>query len=165
MAKANYREAEAVRDIATPLIEKYHGHLLDFNVRIEYTFIDKVPKSQGKEVWGQVRKISGLNAHLSNEEGEPYFVMIIAEPVWDILTPEQREALVDHELCHLGAEAQQKETTDGSEEVIKLSVQPHDCEAFYAEIRRHGLWREDLEDLVNTALRAQQPQQQDEEAA
>ena len=160
MAKASYRPAPDVKRIADDLIEKYHRHLIDFQVKMEYVFVDKTPKSKGREVWGTCRKITGLNAFLSNEEEEPYFVIVISEPVWDVLPHDKRVALVDHELCHAWAEASQKEDTDGSEEVIKLSVTPHDCEAFNAEIRRHGLWREDIEDLVNTALRAKDEQKQ-----
>ena len=36
---------------------------------------------------------------------------------------------------------------------IKLSVKPHDLEEFSCIVRRHGLWREDIEDFVNAALK------------
>lgn len=151
MAKATYRPASTVKKVAEELIEKYHQHLLDYKVKLEYVFVDKTPKSKGREVWGTCRKITGLNAFLSNDAEEPYFVIVISEPVWDVLPPDKRRALVDHELCHAWAEADQNEDTDGSEDVIKLSVNPHDCEAFNAEIRRHGLWRDGLEELIKAA--------------
>lgn len=155
MAKANYREAPQVKKIAEELIEKYHHHLIDFDVRIDYVFVDKTPKIGGKEVWGKCQKISSLNAFLAgeNEDCDPFFVIIISEPVWDVLPPDKRRALVDHELCHTWSEASQKEDTDGSEDAVKLSLNPHDLEEFTCIVRRHGLWREDVEAFVKEVLK------------
>jgi predicted metallopeptidase len=159
MAQANYRPAPEVKEIAEDLIQKYHQHLLDFSVKLEYVFVDKTPKSKGREVWGTCRKVSSLNAFLANEqEGtDPFFVIVISEPVWDILPPNSKAALVDHELCHAWAEASQKEDTDGSEDVVKLSIQPHDLEEFSCIVRRHGLWREDVETFVKAAEHKNEP--------
>jgi predicted metallopeptidase len=153
MAQANYRPAPEVKEIAEDLIQKYHQHLLDFSVKLEYVFVDKTPKSKGREVWGTCRKVSSLNAFLANaQEGtDPFFVIVISEPIWDILPPSSKVALVDHELCHAWAEASQKEETDGSEDVVKLSIRPHDLEEFACIVRRHGLWREDVEAFVKAA--------------
>lgn len=155
MAKANYRPAPEVKQIAEELISKYHQHLIDFDVRIEYIYIDKTPKTKGREVWGTCRKISSLNAFLANsqEYSDPFFVITISEPVWEILPLKSKIALVDHELCHAWAEAQQEEDTDGSEDVVKLSLNPHDLEEFVCIVRRHGLWREDVQAFVDAALR------------
>lgn len=155
MAKANYRPAEEVRKIAEDLIPKYHQHLIDFSVRLEYVFIDKTPKSKGCEIWGTCRKVSGLNAFLANQQegSDPFFLITISEPIWDILPPDARVALVDHELCHAWALADQKEDSDGSEDPVKLSMRPHDLEEFVCIVRRHGLWRDNIKDFVNAALK------------
>lgn len=157
MAKANYRPAPEVKAIADELIPKFHQHLIDFNVRMEYVFVDKAPKSNGREVWGTCRKVSNLNAFLANsqEGSDPFFVITISEPIWEILPPKSREALIDHELCHAWAEAQQEETDDGSEDVVKLSTNPHDLEEFTCIVRRHGLWRDDIQAFVDAALKKQ----------
>ena len=155
MASATYRPAPEVKKIAEGLIEKYHQHIIDYNVRIEYVYIDKTPKSNGREVWGTCRKISSLNAFLANsqEGSDPFFVITISEDVWEILPMKSKIALVDHELCHAWAEAKQEEDTDGSEDVIKLSLNPHDLEEFVCIVRRHGLWREDVQAFVDAALK------------
>ena len=153
MAATIFWNAKEVEDIAEVLIPKYHQHLIDFQVKLKYVFTNKTSKKGGKEVLGTCRKISGMNAFLSNseQEGEPYFVIIISKDVWDVLPPEKREALVDHELCHAGAEASQKEDTDGEEPPVKLSVKPHDLEEFSCIVRRHGLWQDDIKDFVESA--------------
>lgn len=164
-----FDEAPVVEKIAEDLISKYHRHLLDFNVKIKYAFINKTPKSKGREVWGSCRKITGPAAFLAkdNPDAEPFFLITISRDVWDVLPPEKQEALVDHELCHAWAEVKQaKEEADVSQDEVdeqiekdnpvKLSVKPHDLEEFSCIVRRHGLWREDIEDFVDAALKAKE---------
>jgi hypothetical protein len=139
-----YRPAAAVARIAKDLIGKHHHELDD--VRIEYAFRSETAKSRGKEIWGQARKISGLNAYLSQEEeiteaesGDvDYFVIEISEPVWAELDAGQRKALVDHELCHC--------TTEHNEDTgdLTLKLRHHDVEEFAVVVKRHGIWRPDL---------------------
>lgn len=142
MAKANFSPAPEVKEIAEQLIPKFHGHLKDFSVRIEYVFIDKIPKKGGKEVWGYVQKVTNLNAFLAkdNPDSDPFFVMVISSPIWEILSKNGKTALVDHELCHCGAKLQEKE----EESVVKLYLIPHDLEEFNAINRRYGLWQDEV---------------------
>lgn len=152
--KTYYKHAQEVEDIAIDLIQKYHGHLTDFDVHLEYVFVSKAPKRNGKEIWGQCRKVTGFNAHIAEQNGgEPFYVILISEPVWDILPQDKRTALVDHELCHAWAEANQKEDDDEIDPV-KLSLRPHDLEEFSAIVRRHGIWREDIDAFVEAALKS-----------
>jgi hypothetical protein len=154
--------APEVEKIAEDLIPKYHEHLINFQVRIRYVFIDKAPKSKGKEIWGTCRKISGLNAFLEGggDDDEAFFVITISHDVWEILPHDKRVALVDHELCHAWAEVKQaKDEADADAEIeqdnpVKLSVKPHDLEEFACIVRRHGLWRDSIEEFVEAALKA-----------
>ena len=152
MPSAKHRPAPEVQAIAEELIPKYHQHLIDFSVRLEYVFLDKTPKSKGMEIWGRCRKVSGLNAFLANKQegSDPFFVIEISEPIWDILPPECRMALVDHELCHAAAEAAQDEDDDEADPV-KLSVNPHDLEEFCCIVRRHGMWRDNVKSFIEAA--------------
>lgn len=162
MPQAKFKDAPEVEAIANHLIPKYHQHLIDFSVRIRYAFVDKTPKSKGKETWGTCRKVSGLNAFLEgqSEDSDPFFVITISEPVWDVLPHDKRIALVDHNLCHAWAEAkQQKDEADGDSDMevdnpVKLFMVPHDLEEFSCIVRRHGLWKEDICDFVDAALKA-----------
>lgn len=161
MSQAKYFEAPEVAEVAQELIANYHQHLIDFDVKIRYVFVDKTPNSKGKEVWGTCRKVSGLNAYLEGEspDGDAFFVITISKDIWDILPSDKKRALVDHELCHAWAEVKQlKNESDDSDfetdNPVKLSVKPHDLEEFSCIVRRHGLWREDIEEFVNAALKA-----------
>lgn len=148
----SYRPAVAVKRLADELVPKHHKDLVD--VRIEYVFRSETAKSKGREVWGTARKISGLNAYLSQKGGPSeaesgdvdYFVIEISEPVWQVLDAGQRRALVDHELCHCALEVSVNEST--GEETVALKTRPHDVEEFRAVVIRHGLWREDLGDFA-----------------
>lgn len=161
MSKQQYFEAPEVAHVASDLIEKYHQHLIDHDVKIRYVFTDKTPKSNGKEIWGTCRKVSGLNAYLENgtPEGEPFFVITISKDIWDVLPKDKKSALVDHELCHAWAEIKKsKKTKEESEENIQegtsqISIKPHDLEEFSCIVRRHGLWREDIQEFVESALK------------
>ena len=167
MSQAKYFEAPDVQEIAENLIEKYHPHLIDYSVKIRYVFVDKTPSSKGKEVWGTCRKVSGLNAYLESGDIDcgPFFVITISKEIWDILPNDKKLALVDHELCHAWAEVKQKEededeeSSEEVEQVVKLSVKPHDLEEFSCIVRRHGLWREDIQDFVEAALKSKSKEQ------
>lgn len=168
-----FYSAPEVEAIAKDLIPKYHQHLIDFSVNVQYRFVNKTPKSKGKEVWGSCRKITGLYAQLAecSDDDEPFFVITISKDVWDVLPQKTRIALVDHELCHAWAEVKQaKDEADANvdEEIekdnpVKLSVKPHDLEEFSCIVRRHGLWREDVEEFVNAALSKKKGADEEEE--
>lgn len=139
-----YTAAPEVEAIARELVREHHTHLTACGAKVEYFFCSKTPTKNGQEVWGTARKIGSLAAfldgrHESADEAEanaPFFVIVIAEPVWRTLSNAQRQALVDHELLHLWAE-EDEETLE-----VKLSIRGHDFEGFVAEINRHGLWRD-----------------------
>jgi hypothetical protein len=156
-----YTPAPAVEKTARAVINKWHPHLSD--VRIEYVFRDSPAKSKGRVVLGKARKLSGLNAWLARlgdverdgdgalfrdgDEAQPvddFFVIEIAEPVWEAMDSEQRFALVDHELSHCIVEE--------SDSGLQLKVAGHDLEEFEAVVRRHGLWKPDVERFVKAAV-------------
>ncbi len=149
-----YRTAPEVARIGRQIVAEEHTHLL--NVRVEYVFLSKTPKSKGKAVWGRAKKVSGLSAFLAfigggnterhavtyEDQAPDFFVIEISEEVWDALPEPKRRALVDHELSHCWVE------WDDEGEQDKLSIVGHDVTEFEAILRRHGLWNEDVEDFV-----------------
>lgn len=170
---AKFRHAPEVQAIAEVLIAEHHQHLDGW--RIEYLFRDKAPKSSGRLVLGRARVKRGLDAFLArgqllvvSGDGEissarmederpidppPFFVMEISLDTWgeDIdgvrwgLSDEQRVALVDHELCHFQV------TEDG-----EPKLRSHTVEEFADVVKRHGLWKPDVEWFA-TVTRAARP--------
>lgn len=125
MAK-EYTPAPEVRDIAEKLIEILKPELEAFEIR--YIFCSENPKSSGRECIGLARKVVGLNAFLAGHQ-EGFFVMEIGLPAWERLAPEQRLAVVHHELCHFGI------SDEGN-----LAIVPHDVEEFTAVAEVFGSW-------------------------
>jgi predicted metallopeptidase len=165
--KVRYDPAPEVQKIAEDLISKHHQHIIDFSVNVQYWFVNKTSKSKGKDVWGTCKKITGQNAALAkdSEDGEPFFVITLSREIWDILPPEKRIPYVDHYLCQIGAEVKQaKEEADvpqgevddqiEQDNPVRLFNKPYDVEEYACIVKRHGLWREEVEDFINAALKA-----------
>ena len=144
-----YRTASEPKKIGEKLMKEHHPHLL--GVRVEFLFMNKTPKSKGRDVWGRAKKVGGLNALLAlgpnalpdTYEDQPHdlFVIEVSEEVWDHLKPKARKALIDHELSHC-------EISEDEEGNVSLAIVGHSVEEFEAIVKRHGLWKQDVEDLV-----------------
>jgi hypothetical protein len=148
---SDFSFAPEVRKVADPLIEAHHRHLLRYAVPIIYLFTDKPKKEKGKVAWGYVQKVAGIPAFLAlvNDAGESlvgideFFVMVLDRVAWcEMLSDRQKKALVDHELCHLFAEIDEKTGN------VSLSLRPHDVEEFGDVLARHGRWSRDVEILL-----------------
>lgn len=119
--KPKYFDAKAVEEIATELIKDFHQHLKD--KPIMYLFNDSNMKD-----WATMSRRNEREQFIS---GYP-FVMEVNYKNWQVMTDEQRAALVDHELCHASIE-------DGKPVIID-----HDVEEFAIVVSRHGMWRENV---------------------
>ncbi len=88
--------------IAKPLIKDYHPHLAE--ARIAFLFTDIETKERGRTKAARAIKLTGVAHYLSaREDHAPYdFAILFSEPTWEKMEAAEREALVDHELCHLG---------------------------------------------------------------
>ncbi len=118
---------ERVIELAQRIIRENHPRLLD--ARIGFLFRSEPGSSKGRMVIAQAKKIpASLKAVLDLD-----FIIWISRPDWLKYMPEQREALIDHELCHCG----------GSE-LDGWHIRGHDVEEFVEIIERHGLWQDDL---------------------
>jgi hypothetical protein len=122
-----------------------------------------------------VKKITGQNAYhaADNPEGEPFFSISISKDVWDVLPQDKRVALVDSKLCECWAEVKQaKDEADADVDAeieqdnpVKLSLRAADVVEFACIVKRHGLWREEVQDLVDAALGTNSKLQEEAENA
>jgi hypothetical protein len=133
-----FTESLEAKAVADPIIQAFHAHLV--HARMAYLFTDRVMRKMGKTVLGKALKTGGILGHFSEAD----FVLIFSKPVWDGMADEKRRALVDHVLMHCAG------TTDkvGG---WTWTIHPHDLEEFNDIIRRHGLWRIDIEEFVRVA--------------
>lgn len=134
--------APEVAQIAKKVIADWHHDLL--NVPVLYMMVDDM-KTRNKTVLAKIKKMSALEQALTWDENEHNYelMVIVNETTWLAMSESQRVALLDHEFCHV--EMEEKE--DGSR---KLAMVGHDVEEFAAVIKRHGLWKHDLEEFGDT---------------
>lgn len=140
-----WRPAPDIAEIAAPIIEAHHPHLVGYPIRFVYREPARVLR--GSPCWATAEIISGRFAHFvmtddekameGQEYGPKMFWIEVCESAWDTLTDAQRQALIDHELAHCVLE----ETEDGD---VRMSTVTHDIEEFNAIVERHGLWHEGL---------------------
>lgn len=127
--KATFSEApNSLIHLAEAIIHQHHRILED--ARIAFVMRSEPQKRGSRMIMGNTSKVP--------EKMQPYlefdFLIWIAESTWNDLSDAQREALIDHELCHC------KRSTDG----LGWSLREHDLQEFSIVIERHGLWDTDL---------------------
>jgi hypothetical protein len=128
------------------VIKDYHPEL--DGIRVDFVLRDTTIMAGKKEIWGRAKKVTGLTAFLadSDETGDEFFLIEISQGIWDKLNEAERTALIDHELCHCVAERAGEDPTSPA----TLKLRTHDFEEFHEIIKRHGLWRPDMEAAAAT---------------
>lgn len=135
-----YKPTSDVIDLVESVMKRYHEHLEDAEIGI--LFRDEAPKSGSHVTFAQAKRVKDDD----RAAGLPYdFIIWFAEDQWDRLTDAQREALVDHELCHLDMKEK-----DG---ILRPVMLDHDITEFNCIIERHGLWWPGAE-VTREAIRA-----------
>lgn len=121
MAKFRKASDEVVK-VAEYVILMWHEELKE--ARIGFLFRDEAPVKDGRVTLGAAKKVGeDLKAVM------PYdFLIWIAGDYWPRLNEKQRQALVDHELCHCAMVGN------------KTATRPHDINEFACILERHGVW-------------------------
>jgi hypothetical protein len=162
MAKKRMAKAKAVNYILIPqdgeigqpryerlfaIVDAHHEDLSKTNARIALAWqLGLKPDVDGRLVLGRCRKATDLDRELAPFD----FVILLNRDFWQNakVTNEQRNALLDHELCHAAVAYD----TDGD---LKrddrgryvFRVRKHDLEEFRDVVARHGLYKNDLVDF------------------
>lgn len=129
-----------VREIMEELIRTVHPSLE--GARILLVWRKEPRKRRGKQIMAQISKTNPTNRLLCApwfETEYPDLVIEISIVHWIELKDEQRIALIDHELCHVGL------GSNGSYQIID-----HDWQEFRAVVERHGCWIDDVRDMKET---------------
>jgi hypothetical protein len=129
-----YHEAAQPEAIGRALVRALYPELA--NAQIGYLFRQEI-HSHRERVWGKASRVAGKVAFYSHLD----FLIEISWEDWLLLKPNQRVALIDHELAHCG-----KEDTEKGERYVLV---PHDIEEFSTIARRWGAWRRALAQFAN----------------
>ncbi len=149
-----YTSAPEVEVVAKKLIRRWHKHLVDqtmdhTGIEVRCIFRDEHQTRADKAVLATTRLLGGLQAWLAatvkptDAEAPRLFLIEVARDVWDVLEPSARDALIDHELCHCVMD---------DHSPPRPHLLGHDVEEFEAVVRRHGVWRPEVEALVKAGL-------------
>lgn len=112
--------------------------------QIIYVWKRKGGVTGGHRTLGKTQKPSGLLRHFSQAT---FVVWIAADHARDLgFSERDLEALTYHELLHTAWEAEDEDTPD----IGRYTLVGHDVEAFAAEIRAYGLWKQDLREMGQT---------------
>ena len=127
-----------VLDTVKRLIDLHHEPLQD--ARIGVIMRSEAPRTGGRVVLGKTEKVSSkAQVHV------PYdFIIWLSDDQYRLLAPFQREALIDHELCHC-----QWDMGNGA------SIRPHDVEEFTEILQRYGYWWPRAEEVAGAAQQAE----------
>lgn len=158
MPTATMSVAHDARAIASDLIREHHRHLSGANIL--YVFTDQKRKRCDRVRLGSAAKLSALQRFLASgmdsvEDGAD-FVMLIDSNQWALLSKAARQALVDHELCHMAVFVKdmsqrpsvwmrwtpQMPSMESFEE-WRYGMRGHDIEEFGEVLYRHGWWKPD----------------------
>lgn len=149
--KADSRNVYPILDA----VRRNHPELEEATIALAWRYGLKQNKD-GQLTLGKCKKVGELDKQFQGHD----FVIILNFEAWEILTPEQREALVDHELCHAAISTDPngnpKKDARGRQ---MFRIRKHDIEEFGAVIARHGCYKADLENFVATAMRSKKPPQ------
>ncbi len=122
-----------------PIVESLYDackELIGDARRVTVTWRVKHGTKAGDITMGTCGLVSGKQRDLAEAEGRPvyHWEVTLALDVWILLTPNQRERLMHHELMHCNV----KVSDDDSGEV-KPALRNHEIEEFGATAARYGL--------------------------
>lgn len=146
-----WRADADVTDLAMDIIKTNRPELAV--TEIVYIFREKAGKKAGKTIIATARKVATKENVVHSFEGKPdvVFVVEIGADAWQELSPEQKRAVMHHELCHCGFE--ESESGDMVPTII-----PHDIEEFSAVVETHGFYMKDVVDFATKILNMKEQQ-------
>lgn len=114
------------------LIKEKFAFIKEMALAVKFIFRAKATKRAA----GKCTKLNDMYQLVAGVD----FLIWVAWDVWAGLTEHQREALLFHELSHIGLDE------DGNP-----ALAHHDVEMFYQELTQYGAWHNGLLNLVETA--------------
>jgi len=137
------------------LVEAHHDELRDARIALAWCTSWRADPD-GRQTLGRCKKATALDRELMAWD----FVILLQQEFWqsEFVTDDQRDALLDHELCH----ATVKEDPFSGDPLrddrgrIVYRLRKHDLEEFAAIASRYGTWKRDLELFAQALARGKQ---------
>ena len=118
------------------LIGEAHPHLADISEEIIVIFKEKASKKGGVPVLGKTGKAPALLSLLGERQYK--YIIELGADTWATLEEAQRISLLDHQLCYIGGEEDEKSGE------MKYHLNEPDISYFSGEVERRGHWRPEL---------------------
>ena len=132
-------------------VRDHHPDLADARIVLAWCLSWK-PDVDGRVVLGKCKKASDLDRELAAFD----FIVLLRRAFWrhPSVTDAQREALLDHELCHAAAKFDATGEPVVDERGRRVwRTRKHDLEEFTAVVERHGMWHAELETFASALKR------------
>lgn len=137
---------QGLQDAVEVRIAKYYSQLQE--LKIQAMFREETMMSAGRVVAGMTVRPDDRNWLVHQKD----VIIEFSEEVWKGASDKFRDALVDHELCHVVIRVDSKGKTERDEETgrIKVSLAHHDIEEFNEVLQRHGAYHAELRTFLRT---------------
>lgn len=134
-------EGKGVYKLLLDTLKKWHSYLREARI-VAAWMVGQKRDRDGRLVLGKMKKASELDRQLHEFD----LVLLLNREMWRIFSEAQRTALVDHELCHAdqALDSDGEQTLDAHGRAL-FRIRKHDLEEFSTVVRRHGVWKADLE--------------------
>lgn len=144
-------EYSAVYELLESVRKKWHWDgLSKCRLAVAWQF-DVKPDGDGRLMLGKAKVASELEHRLHGAHA----IIVLNFDAWhNQLKPHQKEAVLDHELCHLqpqlDSDGHQKADSSGR---LLFRLRRHEIEEFSEVVARHGIYKKDLERMYAAARR------------
>lgn len=155
-----YRSDKELEVVAKPIQDAYHPNLKI--VKIAFLFREEAAISDGRVVAGMAVKVDDRNWALHRVDA----IVEIARDVWEEANEQFRNALIDHELSHIGIRFDESGTPvmDEMTNRVKVYVKHHDVEEFEAVLVRHGAYHKELRSFLQAFVARKEEQKKAKKA-
>lgn len=130
-----WKAGKEVMGMVQKLIANHHPHLALIEEDIVVVFKDKATEKCGLVIPGNTKKAPPLMRVLTDKKFDYKFIVELGADVWNEFDDKQRLACLDHHLCAMKVEEDEKQGG------LKCSIRPPDHVLYDGELERHGLWR------------------------
>ena len=131
-----WKAGPEVQEQINHLIGNFHPHLAQISNEIVVIFKEKCSRKGGRPILGKTSKAPAILSVLGEHEYE--FVIELGADCWNNLKDNERFALLDHQLCFIGGEEDEKTAE------YKYFLTTPDVYYFSEEEERHGNWRTEI---------------------